>query len=224
MQYIARYYTKSDTGITYFLGESGGPISENEIDEIMSNKLNGFTTKLAKDIVLYFNHNRHINPESGSKIAIFLEQSEAGTITINFWLAEHEPQPKVHYTNNNDKLVKIKVPAHCWDLYLGANFVDQHINLSLMLNELKKYDKVVPENTIIRFMMHQDTNYLPPYIYGYFRPINQVTIALDDLNKCNSDSYPIELCYLHAAYYFSIKKNKWNSNDKITEDDLIMLS
>ena len=217
MYCTVRYYVRSCDQTVYLIGESGGPTTQERIIQLVSGQDPLLIQALANDYDIYLRNNNHIQPEDGSVVNTYFEHDNNGII-INLWLAKDGPMATCTYLGSCSfvvapgKLRGVKSEkSHCFDLYMGASFVPPEENLHTLLKQFRELEAVVPDNHIIRFMMYQDDKYLPPYIYGYFKPIDEVTMGLESLNKCPSDCYCVEISHLTKAWYFTIKKEDYHS-------------
>ena len=57
--------------------------------------------------------------------------------------------------------------------------------------------------------MYSDADWLSPYIYAHFVPIEEVRLCKDMLDKALDDEYKLEICTTNQGYYYAIKKSEY---------------
>jgi hypothetical protein len=222
MYYEAHYWVRTKNTEVVYLGEMAGPVPMN--DPYIEN-----LEPLIDNLITHYGHflglNPQFEPEENAIITPNIARSNDGTIVINLFLSANMPEMYVSYIGKNPESAKIKmkVEAHCWELYRPAHIMDIVTNSVLMFNKFKNKEKIFPDNTLLRFMMYMDDYYHNPYIYGYFRPLDQIVFSKEKLSKVRPNEYLIEFCNTYQGYYLAIDKNKYHSNDNITEDDLRLI-
>ena len=217
----ASYWMRTKTGEVVYLASSGGKLMYGNLEN-----LNPLLHSLADeyDEILSFGNNSQFVVEDDARIVPYISKKDQNTLKINLWLANSEPVQSATYLGKNPEEMKyqLSVEAHCWSMYRPANIVDFEPNLAFMLNEFAKLNEVFPANCLLRFKMFMDDLYHTPYIYGYFVPLDKITICKEKL-VVNEDKYLLEFCGIHQALYFTISKSKHNPVYKVTEKDLEML-
>jgi hypothetical protein len=213
------YYVKTAEGNDIYLGCVGTGFHP----EMLNNA--GFHDYLASRYPQLSSLNR-FTAEDNATVKISMRASSKTVVVITCYLAKAN-HPELQYTylglNPSNKRLGCKRKAHCWDLYIGAHFVDPEINLALLCNEFRKKEDSIPDRYFVRFMMHMDERWLPPYIYGFFVPFQDLTIAKEVADTCPEDCYLLEYSDTCSSYFFTVKKEKYNSEEQIVPGDLIML-
>jgi hypothetical protein len=222
MEYFeASYWMRTKTSEVIYLASSGGKLMHGTLKN-----LNPLLRCLGDeyDEILSFGNNSQFVPEDDAKIIPYVSKRDENTLKIDLLLANSEPVQSAEYLGKNPEEMKYKlsVEAHCWSMYRPANIVDFEPNLAFMLNEFAKLKEDFPANCLLRFKMFMDDLYHTPYVYGYFVPLENITICKEKL-VVNEDKYLLEFCGIHQAYYFAIDKSKYDSACKVTEKDLEML-
>lgn len=221
MNYEAHYWVRTQNSDVIYLGEFGGPIPS----QLLTNNLTPFINTIALNYGELLAINAQFKPENNAEVTSSIGLITGNLIIINFWLANTDPIMTCEYLNKNPASAKIKmnVEAHCWKLGRAAHIVDIQENLAFIINKFKTKEKIFKEDTLLRFIMYMDDPYGYPYIYGYFRPLNQVTVCKEKLLNVPVDEYKIEFCNTYQGHYFSINKSKYDSDHIITVDDLKFL-
>lgn len=214
-----RYYVRTIDGISVYLGCMGKKASMQEINS------SEWQQSIVSQYEDFLGFHPQFVPEENSGVTFHTNVKKDGSFVMSLWLAaSDEPIPSCTYfgINPEEKNWQVSWTAHCWDLYLGADFSSKTVNLVMLLNEIRKYIKVT-DGHLIRFMMYMDDLYTPPYIYGYLRPLFHVQINKEALEKCPDDCYPLEITNTYSGNYFALKKSKFNHDDVIRVEDLIEL-
>lgn len=219
--YEARYWMRVE-GKPLYLGCEGGSTSA----ETWSTLLDTLGCKMKQYVMI----NSQFEVEDNSSIIIFCSnegKKENEIKIINYWLANSPPEVTTKYLGKNPENVNrvMKFEADCWNLYGPLDIAGAGLLLVTMINTLKnsKMMRKFPDNHLLGFNAFSDDDDTAPYVYGYFKSLDQVDISKDILSKVNSDEYTLAFSIWWRTYVFSISKDKYNSEDIIEGKDIKIL-
>lgn len=86
---------------------------------------------------------------------------------------------------------------------------------------MEERNKFAYDKTFLRFMMYQDSIYLPPYYCCYIREIQNCNPSYkNNLAKCPPDMLPCEITSNYTGNFIFISKDKWIKNKIFTDEDI----
>jgi hypothetical protein len=232
----ARFFCVTDNYIVWYIGCVGANTNYTA-REIVSDQAYPLIEQMFDQLFINLSLNSCIpfTKNEKTQYRVFFDLDiESQTLIINLWVGDTEPKceilsiKKVEPSDNTERKFTMKVPSYCFDLTRGAEFYSNNPKLFLMLlnrylNECKQeHEELTNGNKYLRFILHRDNIYLPPYVYGHLRDIN---LCLPDHKKelvsCPKGYLPCEMCGLHKADFIFIKKSKWINKETFTQSDII---
>ena len=176
ISFEAHFWVRTTNEEVIYLGRRGGPLKQSDIEE----EFTALLSELSSEYDTFLQFNSHLSPESNASISSHIDR-KVNVIMIDLWLADHDKEmeltAKYLGMNPNTQKVKMGLEAHCWKLDRPAHLIEVDIILAFMINSFKNREQTFKQDCLLRFMMFMDTPYDYPYVYGYFRSLDQVTVC-----------------------------------------------